>query len=69
MNKGTPLALGMRHVTAANYMEAIGLLVAHKAGVLPAAMTSSISGIPPLDPMYSDTEDGGIANSGRSLHE
>ena len=38
-------------------MEAIGLLAAHKAGVLPAAMTSSISGIPPLEPIYGNKRD------------
>lgn len=41
----TPDALKMDHVKAASYLEAIGLIAAHKLGVNPAALTSQITGV------------------------
>eukprot|EP00802_Teleaulax_amphioxeia_P007997 Tamp_08005.p2 GENE.Tamp_08005~~Tamp_08005.p2 ORF type:complete len:249 (+),score=59.21 Tamp_08005:741-1487(+) len=69
VNKGTPAALGMRHVTAGNYPEAIGLLAAHKAGVLPAAMTSYMAPIPPLAETPAEAADRVIDEAGGVIDE
>jgi hypothetical protein len=43
-------ALGGRPVPATSYLEAIGLIAAHKAGIHPQALTAQITRLRPFDP-------------------
>ena len=44
-----PAALGMDHVQVRTYLEAIGVIAAHKLGVNVAALTPNVPGIRNLD--------------------
>jgi hypothetical protein len=45
----SPAALGMDHVKVRTYLEAIGLMVAHKLGVNIAALTPDVPSIRNLE--------------------
>lgn len=45
----TPSTLGMEHVKVRTYLEAVGLMVAHKLGVNPAALTANVGSIRKLE--------------------
>ena len=49
-----------RCVTVYSYLEALGVLAAHKAGVNPACLTHHIPGIRPLLPSVAAVEDEGL---------
>lgn len=47
-----------RCVTVSSYLEAVGVLVAHKAGVNPACLTADVTTVREMSPMSSDRNGG-----------